>query len=260
MAFCHICWGGPQKVSLTRDRLRSGALVLAENEMPPTIRDAIHVTEKLGLHLLWVDALCIVQDDPQDKALEISAMADIYASGTITIMASRSSSVDQGFLYRRFPFGTTASDQGIKLACRTRAGKQGSVIAVPDFWGAEEPLDTRGWAFQEYLLSPRILSYGQLHTMWVCDGRARCSERRDQRSDGVAGMPLSSNDNTAKLRERMLDINGTSSLDDGPPPERPIQRLVQHASPVHGPETHLPHRPAASPGGSRSTDALDTWR
>jgi len=187
--------------------------------MPPTIRDAIHVTEKLGLHLLWADALCIVQDDPQDKALEISAMADIYASGTITIMASRSSSVDQGFLYRRFPFGTTASDQGIKLACRTRAGKQGSAIAVPDFWGAEEPLDTRGWAFQEYLLSPRILSYGQLHTMWVCDGRARCSERRDQRSDGVADMPLSSNDNTAKLRERMLDINGTSSLDDRPPPE-----------------------------------------
>ncbi|KAK0651131.1 heterokaryon incompatibility protein-domain-containing protein [Cercophora newfieldiana] len=212
------CWGGPQKLSLTKNRLQTGALTFRKHEMPPTIRDAIRVAEELDLRFLWVDALCIVQDDPQDKAIEINAMADIYAHGTITIMASRSNSVDEGFLHNRFPFGVAASDQGVRLTYRTRSGKQGSVVAVPDFGGPEEPLDQRGWAFQEYLLSPRILSFGQLHTAWFCDRQADadCSKNKAPRSDGLSDVQRSA---ASELRECMLRLRRTPTSNSRPSPE-----------------------------------------
>ena len=228
-AVLSYCWGGPQKLSLTKSRLGAGTLIFAKNELPATIRDAVQVTEELGLRFLWVDALCIVQDDPQDKAAEISVMADIYASGTVTIMASRSSSVEEGFLHSRFPFGPTASDQAIKLAFRTRTGKQGSVWAVDhQFWRKEpeEPLNKRGWALQEYLLSPRILSYGRFHTTWICNKQPQHSDLLALGSDGLTSTPLSpSYQQVARMRGDMLEINRPPNSDRRQTPKRVLARL-----------------------------------
>jgi hypothetical protein len=34
-----------------------------------TLQDAIKVAHSLGLRFLWVDSLCIIQDDPKDSEL-----------------------------------------------------------------------------------------------------------------------------------------------------------------------------------------------
>ncbi|KIM96186.1 hypothetical protein OIDMADRAFT_88131, partial [Oidiodendron maius Zn] len=77
----------------------------------------VQITRKLGIRFLWIDSLCIIQDDPQDLERESAQMASIYRYLTISIGAF---------------------------------GRYFDPIA-------EEPLSTRGWTLQERLLSPRTI-------------------------------------------------------------------------------------------------------
>lgn len=56
-------------------------------ELLYTIRDAIEVTRSIGFRYLWVDSLCIIQDDRRDQELQISMMDEIYNNATLTIGA-----------------------------------------------------------------------------------------------------------------------------------------------------------------------------
>ena len=77
---------------------------LSRDFLPKTIQDAIFVTHELGLRFLWVDTFCIVQDDEEEKAREISNMDRIFSEAEITIAAARASHVYEGFLHpRRIP-------------------------------------------------------------------------------------------------------------------------------------------------------------
>ena len=71
-------WGGDQEqkttIQNTRQRYEDG-IKLAE--LPTALRDAVTVTMQLGLSHLWIDSLCIVQDDENDKEAEGAKMADI---------------------------------------------------------------------------------------------------------------------------------------------------------------------------------------
>ncbi|PVH92456.1 HET-domain-containing protein [Periconia macrospinosa] len=95
------CWGKNehQKNSQTikanfKDRLQE----VESSQLPKTIVDAIEVTQSLGLPYIWVDALCIIQDDQEDRQKEIANMANIYRSATITIVAACAEESTEGFL------------------------------------------------------------------------------------------------------------------------------------------------------------------
>ena len=62
---------------------------------PKTLSDAIKVCREIGMRYIWIDALCIVQDDPKDKARQ---MGRIYKDANLTIMAASAKSVYEGFL------------------------------------------------------------------------------------------------------------------------------------------------------------------
>lgn len=52
-----------------------------------TFRDAVAVGRRLEEKYLWIDSLCIVQDDDQDKAKEIPRMQAIYEGAALTMSA-----------------------------------------------------------------------------------------------------------------------------------------------------------------------------
>ncbi|KAF3067428.1 HET-domain-containing protein [Daldinia childiae] len=89
-----------------RIRLSSGCTTTQMDEMaqpgildknlPQTIEDSVSVTESLGIKYIWVDSLCIVQDDDEDKAIQIGAMGQIYGFAYFIILAASSSSVHGG--------------------------------------------------------------------------------------------------------------------------------------------------------------------
>lgn len=55
--------------------------------LPQTIRDAIGIVKAIGERYLWVDGICIAQNDPIDKEANIAAMSSIYGSSVLTIIA-----------------------------------------------------------------------------------------------------------------------------------------------------------------------------
>lgn len=149
------CWGGPQKFTTNLDSLDSMISGISASQLPRTILDAITVTRKLGMQYLWVNSLCIVQDSMEDKIREIATMGDIYKSATVTIAAGKASKVGDGFLSDRprpdiCPIPVRLSPNFVGTAYLAK-----EEILRP----LDDPLFRRGWAFQEFILGPRVMLY-----------------------------------------------------------------------------------------------------
>jgi hypothetical protein len=159
------CWGKTQTFTLTASSHSSWLSSIPYNELPQTIKDAILATSELGLRYLWIDALCIIQDDNEEKAKEIRQMADIYKHSYVTIAASKAKSVDEGFLW--WP-----KLELFRIAYECSDGETGSVLFSPELGEnmlfSPEPLDKRGWALQEELLAPRRIDFGTYQLRWTC--------------------------------------------------------------------------------------------
>ncbi|KAK0750879.1 heterokaryon incompatibility protein-domain-containing protein [Schizothecium vesticola] len=66
---------------------RPGAFDRPEFSLPATIRDAVTLCARLGVRYLWVDSLCIVQDDPASQGEQLRAMGSVYGRAEFTIAA-----------------------------------------------------------------------------------------------------------------------------------------------------------------------------
>lgn len=63
-------------------------------EIPPVIMDVITITRSLGIRFLWVDRVCIVQDDQEDKLIMLNEIPSIYTNSYLNIVAgARAASV-----------------------------------------------------------------------------------------------------------------------------------------------------------------------
>jgi hypothetical protein len=138
-------------------------------------------------------------------AREVGQMANIYQQSHVAIMASRAKSAEEGFLHQRFPFGFSNSSMGFSLPYKTKDGKTGSVIAVEEEASIAyvNPLRKRGWAFQEFVLSPRILDYGEMGTTWICQSSGTLD-------DGFSSPPPT---NWSRLRFHELETGNEKPVD-----------------------------------------------
>jgi hypothetical protein len=120
------CSGSQGFIKTTRASLTHWMTDLPWALLPKTIQDGIVVTHELGLCYLWLDALCIVQDDEQEKAREISTMNRIFSEAEVTIAAARASHVYEGFLHPR------VSERGLtfELPFRCQNGDIGTIHLV----------------------------------------------------------------------------------------------------------------------------------
>ncbi|PMD14523.1 HET-domain-containing protein [Hyaloscypha hepaticicola] len=151
------CWGGDQPMKTTLSTIQQFSSVLPFSELPKSLRDAVLTTFSLSLRLLWVDSLCIIQDNSVETAKEIASMPQIYQNAHVTISAARSARCQNGFLHEiSMP---SAQAQVFKLPFSCPDGNFGSVNLLhdPDLW---DPIERRAWPLQEFLLSRRILKYG----------------------------------------------------------------------------------------------------
>ena len=176
------CWGSAKhlttkKATLEQYRSASG---IPLRDFPKTILDAVTVTRRLGFRYLWVDSLCIIQDDEDDWIDESTDMGKIYHNADTVIAATVAASAAEGFLR-----GRPAYNEGVVSV----SSKASSVITARYRIYPEEndpePLDTRGWAYQERILSRRYLSFGKYQMQWSCkegvlweSGESFCGPKR----------------------------------------------------------------------------------
>jgi hypothetical protein len=96
------CWGPEQIITTTRTNLQAHKREIPLNSLPKTFRDAVLLTKRFGIAYIWIDSLCIVQDDNNDWKIESAKMERIYREAQLTIAATRSSS-GAGGLYAVTP-------------------------------------------------------------------------------------------------------------------------------------------------------------
>lgn len=94
-------WGGDQPLKLTKSSIDHLKDAIPLEKLPATIRDAVLVSRGLGFEYIWIDCLCIIQDDPEDLTRELATMPSIYQYATVTVAASSAGHVRDGFLQQR---------------------------------------------------------------------------------------------------------------------------------------------------------------
>ncbi|VUC31107.1 unnamed protein product [Clonostachys rosea] len=134
--------------------------------LPKTISDAIEVTSALGFRFLWVDALCIVQDDDDFKTKLIANMDAVYGNSALTIVAASGDHADAGLEGWRQAMEAGSRQSTVKI-------EDGFILGVLPFFDLElmnSTFASRGWTYQETALSARRLIFlgGQFY--FVCRG------------------------------------------------------------------------------------------
>ncbi|KAI0547954.1 heterokaryon incompatibility protein-domain-containing protein [Xylaria curta] len=192
-SYCALsyCWGtSSDKHKTTSKNLQQYHTAIPPHELPRTLLDAIHVARGMGFKYLWIDALCIIQDDHDDWLREAVKMTQVYANATLTITTSVGKGSDDG-LFRPHPDGFFNPQQlHLRLPKRdlireilsvrdshlsvVRPARSLSYLALyPDanfpFMGVMgSPIEARAWTLQEQILSKRVLYYGNGVILWEC--------------------------------------------------------------------------------------------
>ena len=187
------CWGRVAWTRATQANLDCLKREIPWTALSQTFQDAVSVTEKLGFQYLWIDSLCILQDDHKDWEYHVSRMADIFSNAQICIAASRAENGLQGCFSRH-------SDRHVELGGpqprqmrnkllwkpyyldgRDRDGQSKKFVAqlktphgLYSGMAPSEPLLRRAWVFQEQILSPRIIHFASGELYFECKHYVAC--------------------------------------------------------------------------------------
>lgn len=171
-------WGQTEGLKMKKALLPQlqlpNALSGLQFHIPETVQNAMNVVQLLGEGFLWVNALCIAQDDEGFKLRELNQMAAIYANSTVTIIAS--SGEDAKYNLRGLRGVSIARD--LERECISFGDKEKVIkpLFTQYYNYPQTPYFKRGWTFQEYLVSKRRLIFEQQALRWQC---SRCAWHED---------------------------------------------------------------------------------
>jgi hypothetical protein len=192
IALSHV-WGPQRIITTTKSTLEERMKNIPWEHLSRTFRHAVTIARFLEVRYLWIDSLCIVQDDEDDWANEASNMGRYYMNALITVTAVSSPGGDTGCFMERN--SNKLSPTPINIAfppLRTeshglvRAGYIRPSVSwdpVDDTRGFQrQPLWQRAWVVQERLLSPRLLLFSHVQMSWRCRSQ-QASERIPEGND-----------------------------------------------------------------------------
>jgi hypothetical protein len=129
----------------------------------------------LGLDYIWIDSICIVQDDKEEWASEVARMGDIHSSAYVVLAATAANSAAEGFLRLRDRSQKIRSlidpENLFTVNARvvdTHDYDQGPVQLV------KQPLSKRGWALQERALAHRTVHFLRDEILFECRSSVSC--------------------------------------------------------------------------------------
>lgn len=171
--------------------------VISPSALPKTFQNAVEVTRAIGLRYLWIDSLCIVQDDRDDWLRESQEMGLIYQYARITVAASHARDGTEGLFLQRpdpppsieIPYINASGEEHGSMFIQAR-GKNTETWS-PDLG----PLSKRAWITQEWLLSRRTVFYTRSRLIWTCGAlEGDLETHRIVRQRYMRGLKVSSSD------------------------------------------------------------------
>jgi hypothetical protein len=162
VALSYVWSDAKSDVKSDSDSTDSGALAFPQH-VSRTIRDAIKVTQDMGYRYLWIDRYCINQEDGVHKSSQIEQMDAIYRGADLTIIAAAGQDENYGLP----GVGTTKrkkQQQIVELESCTIL----STGPDPSYETQQSRWASRGWTFQEGLLSRRRLYFTDTQSWFEC--------------------------------------------------------------------------------------------
>jgi hypothetical protein len=124
-----------------------------------TFQDALLATISLGFEYIWIDSLCIVQDDKDEWSRESKLMGEVYKNATCNISASGFADGEDGFMLRQrqvdpTPFIVNIDPQKMESTWPEICHPGSYWLTHDPPWSdvTEGPLFQRAWVLQEQLL------------------------------------------------------------------------------------------------------------
>ena len=179
--------------------------------LPKIFQETIQIARDLGIHYLWIDALCIKQDeDLSDWRYESQRMGKVYSNSFLNVSATMSRDGTESLFQERswshiLLSGIELDVNGSLLECYVFDG---------DIWSDEiagAPLNQRGWVFQERFLARRVLHFGENQLGWECNEL----DALEMFPNGLPRYSSMSSMRKLDIQTRMLAVSqkSTASLD-----------------------------------------------
>ncbi|KAH6646792.1 heterokaryon incompatibility protein-domain-containing protein [Truncatella angustata] len=177
-------WGSSKSLVCTKTNIhhlqKDGSLRKLRGELPRAINDAIDLTDAVGEAYLWVDALCIIQDDNSSKDVYISRMNQIYGNAYVTLVTLNGLSDDSalpGVTHSRILVQSPVEINGLHLVPRL---PELSFVEQFSAWSR------RAWTFQEGILSRRCLYFAEHQVFWQCRTAYQAEDNADDHDQDVS--------------------------------------------------------------------------
>lgn len=163
-------WGSSTTPHMTRAIFNKmtvpGGLLKGDSFLTPTVRNAIKTVRGLGERFLWVDAICLAPEDNEHMSQQLQLMGAIYASAKLTIVAldgdaSTGLQGVEGESPRRTLPNIFPWKDDTNLMLRHHPELSALDVKASQYF-------TRGWTYQEYMLSRRRLIFGKQQIHWKC--------------------------------------------------------------------------------------------
>ncbi|KAL0944623.1 uncharacterized protein CTRU02_202510 [Colletotrichum truncatum] len=174
------CWGPAMDTfKLTHDTYAEMLDGIAEIKLAKTHQEAIGFSRAIGIKYIWIDALCIIQGDAEDWAAESRLMDQVYGNAAVTIIAGRSSDSRDGFITPKLE--QSAPPVALPLSL---SRKDALYVGLSRTY-ATGPVSTRGWCYQEQILSNRSILFSEEQLVFQC----RAWTFREDGSSVFSGSP-----------------------------------------------------------------------
>lgn len=212
------CWGTATTTHPTKLLKENLDVLLLEpigiQSLSKTIQDAIYICRELGTPYLWIDSMCIIQDDLDDWGNEAAKMGDVYRNAYYTIAAASSTDSSGGCLTDE-PLSPMVKVFNIQAEPTEGHENARCQMVVRPILDRRCPLDTsplhdRDWVFQEQILSSRTIYFSRNQFFWQC--------RTEQHAEDGLGEGRIFCDKTAGLAQVQFDnssVPGDNNNADG---------------------------------------------
>jgi hypothetical protein len=146
-------WDQAARMITRVDTYEKNQSVIDFKHLNTLFRDASQLCRALDIRFLWIDSLCIIQNDPKDLNNEIINMAVIYQNRLFNIVALRVPHSQGSFLRPR-------DSLGIEFHLKDQTWMMRNTL---NEWMRDiipSPLYSRAWYLQEYWLPKQALIFG----------------------------------------------------------------------------------------------------
>ncbi|KAI0186370.1 heterokaryon incompatibility protein-domain-containing protein [Xylaria flabelliformis] len=177
------CWGGHLPLRLTTSNISVLTNRVPWDELPQVFKDVVHVARTLDVQYVWIDSLCIMQDNKEDWEIEAFKMAEYYSQAYLVIACSTSPNPTVPFLAPRDPYWLPADinfidKDGVSYNLKIQRQRR---LRYMEYTALDHnkdklhehdfgPLYKRAWVWQENALATRIVHYTSYGLVFECKG------------------------------------------------------------------------------------------